>query len=74
MQSTQNGKNVISVKTVSQSEAIGHLNKFLDKEAARHKSLDSVVYLKKNIIEQIERIRDSLQQETQSQTSAGSEQ
>lgn len=63
MQSAKNGKDVISTRKVSNTEAIRLLSKFLNKEEARRQSLDSVVYLKENIIEQLTRVRDSLVKE-----------
>ena len=68
MQTAKNGKNVISSKPVTNTEAIHLLSKFLNKEEDRRQSLDSVVYLKENIIEQLKRVRDSLKKEEEFQS------
>lgn len=59
MQSVEDSK-VVKTQKISQKEAIESLSKFLNKEEKKRESLDSIVYLKEHIIDQISRIRDNL--------------
>ena len=57
---TNHDSKVVHTQKISEKEVIHKLTKFLNKEQQKRDSLDSIVYLKEHIIDQITRIRDNL--------------
>ena len=55
---------VVASRKVTDQETAQILSKFLAKEKSKRDSLDTIVYVREHIIEQITRIRDNLSQNT----------
>ena len=56
----ENSAGIIRSQPVTHKQAVERLTAFLQQEQGKRESLDSVVYIKEHLIEQLTRIRSSL--------------